>query len=122
MPTSLARTCVTLNGQMADSSTATDIYIVSPARGWIKSIHAAIGGAIGTANNAITVAIGATAQSHLAFSLVSSGSAAGSQFSVSTLRDSGAVVPGSVIKISSDGAGSNTVPTFFTIVIEGRIE
>ncbi len=107
----------TLTVDMTDSSSAQTVYIPVSCRGWISSHRAAIAGAIGTADNALTLSINGTAQSHLALTLAFTGSAAGSTFGVSTNRQTSYVKPGDVIAIASDGAGSNTVRTTIAVTI-----
>jgi len=107
----------TLTVTMDDVSTAGSVYVVSPFRGWIERIDSVISGAIITADAAITVELDGSAQSHLAFDIANSGSAAGVVDTVETTRDTAGLVPGMVIELITDGASANTVAATFTITI-----
>lgn len=102
---------------MDDISTAGSVYVVSPFRGWIERIDSVISGAITGADAAITVELNGTAQSHLAFTIANSGSGAGVVDTVSTTKDAGAVTPGTVIEMITDGASTNTVSATYTITV-----
>ncbi len=102
---------------MDDVSTAGSVFVASPVRGWIERIDSVIDGAIATADAAITVELDGTAQSHLAFTIANSGSAAGTVDSIETAEASAGVIPGTAIELITDGGSTNTVAATFTITI-----
>lgn len=110
---------VVLTGVIDDISTAGQIYIPIPDEcdGEVVEIRTALNGAIGTADAAITPKIGGTAMTNGAITVTQSGSAAGD---IDTSRPSGAnaVAAGGSIEIETDGASTNTVRLFVTVVIK----
>lgn len=109
---------VTLPFYIADVSTAGQIYVPVPDEfdGEVVEIRTALNGAIATADATLTPKIGGTAMTNGAITIANSGSAAGD---VDTSRPSGAnaVAAGEAIEIETDGASTNAVAVFGTIVI-----
>lgn len=108
-----------LSGYLADISTAGQCYIPVPAdcQGEVIEIRSVINGAIGTGDATLTPKIGGTAMTNGAITVTQSGSAAGdvdSSFPTSART----VAAGDAIEIETDGASTNTVEVFFTVVIK----
>lgn len=103
---------------IADVSTAGQIYVPVPDgyEGDVVEIRSALNGAIGTADATLTPKIGGTAISSGAITITQSGSAAG-DVDVSRPTANRTVVAGDAIEIETDGASTNTVEVFGTIVI-----
>jgi len=110
---------VTLPFYIADVSTAGQIYVPVPDEfgGEVVEIRTALNGAIGTADVDLTAKIGGTAMTNGVVTIAFSGSAAGD---VDVARPSGAnaVSAGESIEIETDGASTNTIEVFGTIVIK----
>lgn len=110
---------VTLPFYIADVSTAGQIYVPIPEEfeGDVVEIRTALNGAIGTADVTLTPKIGGTAMTNGAVTIAYSGSAAGD---TDVSRPSGAntVAAGDAIEIETDGASTNTVEVFGTVVIK----
>ena len=110
---------VTLNFYIADVSTAGQIYVPVPEEfaGDVVEIRTALNGAIATADATITPKIGGTAMTNGAITIAQSGSAAG-DVDVSNPSGANTVRAGEAIEIETDGASTNTVEVFGTIVIQ----
>ena len=110
---------VVLTGVIDDISTAGQIYIPIPDEysGEVVEIRTALNGAIATADADITAKIGGVAMTNGVVTVAFSGSAAGD---VDTARPSGAnaVAAGGAIEIETDGASTNAVKLFVTVVIK----
>lgn len=110
---------VVLTGVIDDISTAGQIYIPIPDEysGEVVEIRTALNGAIATADADITAKIGGVAMTNGVVTVAFSGSAAGD---VDTARPSGAnaVAEGGAIEIETDGASTNAVKLFVTVVIK----
>jgi hypothetical protein len=110
---------VVLTGIIDDVSTAGQIYIPVPDefQGEVVEIRSALNGAIGTGDATLTAKIGGTAMTNGTITITQSGSAAGD---VDTCRPSGAnyVAAGEAIEIETDGASSNTIRVFVSVVIK----
>ena len=110
---------VTLSAVIDDISTAGQIYIPIPDEydGEVVEIRTALNGAIGTADADITPKIGGVAMTNGLITVATAASAAGD---VDTSRPSGAnaVAAGGTIEIETDGASTNTVKLFITVVIK----
>ena len=105
-----------LTTTLADISTASTCYVVSPVAGTISKIYSIINGAIATADSVITGKIATTAITDGAFTIAYSGSAAG-DIDSATPSAANTVAAGSNINFTTDGASSNTVSAEITIEI-----
>lgn len=110
---------MTLNAQIADVSTAGQIYIPVPDEwaGEVVEVRSALNGAIATADATLTVKVGGTAMTNGTITIANAGSAAGD---VDICRPSGAnaVAAGDAIEIETDGASTNAVAVTLTVVIK----
>lgn len=108
----------TLNFYLADISTAGQCYIPIPEgfEGDVVEIRSVINGAIATADATLTPKIGGTAMTNGAITVANSGSAAG-DVDVSYPTSARTVTAGDAIEIETDGASTNTVEVFGTVVI-----
>lgn len=110
---------VTLPFYIADVSTAGQIYVPVPEGfdGEVVEIRSALNGAIGTADVDLTAKVGGTAMTNGVITITQSGSAAG-DVDVARPTAANAVAAGDAIEIETDGASTNTVEVFGTIVIK----
>lgn len=110
---------VTLPFYIADVSTAGQVFVPVPAgfEGDIITITTALNGAIATADVDLTAKIAGTAVTGGVITITQSGSAAGD---VDTVNPTAArtVRAGQAIEIETDGASTNTIEVFGTIVIQ----
>lgn len=110
---------VALTTMIADVSTAGQVYIPIPDgyEGDVVEIRTALNGAIGTADAVITPKVNGSAMTNGAITVTSASSAAGD---VDVSRPSGAntVRAGEAIEIETNGASTNTVSLFVTVVIK----
>ena len=101
-------------GEIADVSTAGQIYIPVPDDGRIIKVMSALGGTIATADADLTIK---TAQGTAGtITITASGSAAGDVDSVAPTSNN-QVVEGGTIEIETDGASTNTIAAGITIII-----
>lgn len=109
---------VILTGQIADISTADQIYIPVPSgfEGDVVEIRTAIDAAITVADATITPKIGGTAMTNGAITVAQSGSAAGDT-DVSYPTGARTVAAGDAIEIETDGGSTTTSKCNVTIVI-----
>lgn len=107
-----------LTGQIADISTADQIYIPVPEgfEGDVVEIRTAIDGAISGADATITPKIGGTAMTNGAITVANSGSAAGDT-DVSRPTAARTVAAGDAIEIETDGGSTGTAKCNIVIVI-----
>jgi hypothetical protein len=105
-----------LTVKMADVSTAGSVFVVAPDSGKIIKINSVLGGAIATANAAITTEIDGVAVTGGAITIATASSAAGDVDSAEPTA-ANSVEEGGVIEIITDGASTNTIPVEFTIII-----
>lgn len=105
-----------LTARLADVSAASSVNIAVPDRGKIIKIISVLGGAITTANSAVTTAVNGTAVTGGSFTVAYSGSAAGD---IDTAEPTAAnnVEEGDYITITSDGGSSTTQPIDITVII-----
>ena len=108
----------TLNFYIADVSTAGQIYVPVPTGfdGEVIEVRTALNGAIGTADVDLTLKSGGTAMTNGVVTIAFSGSAAG-DVDVAYPSGANAVSAGGAIEIETDGASTNTIEVFGTIVI-----
>jgi hypothetical protein len=107
-----------VHAYMADLSTASSAFVVSPWRGKITRVYSVIYNAITGADAVWTVEINGTAVTGISVTVANSGSAAGDMDSDEPTGSNHYVTEGDVIEFVSDGASSTTCPTMFTAVIE----
>ena len=108
----------TLNFYIADVSTAGQIFVPIPTGfdGTVVEVRTALNGAIGTADVDLTLKVGGTAMTNGMVTIAFTGSAAGD---VDSAFPSGAnaVRVGQAIEIETDGASTNAIEVFGTLVI-----
>jgi hypothetical protein len=102
---------------MADLSTASSAFVVSPWRGKIVRVYSCIYNAITGADSIWTMKINGTAVTGVSVTVANSGSAAG-DVDTGTPTGANTVNEGDTIEFISDGASSTTCVTTFTAVIE----
>lgn len=102
--------------KLADISTGSSAFIVSPVAGTISKISSVIDGAIISFDDIITTKIGGTTVTNGGFTIAFADSAAGVVDSNSPTALN-TVAIGDVIRVSTDGASTNTVSAQFTIEI-----
>ena len=105
-----------LSVKLSDVSTAGSAYVVAPDNGKIIKIYSVLGGAIATADAAITTEINGVAVTGGAITIATSSSAAGDVDSAEPTA-ANSVQEGDVIEIITNGASTNTVPAEFTVII-----
>lgn len=106
-----------VSAYLADLSTASSAFVVSPWRGTLKRVYSVIANAITTADAVWTVEVNGTAVTGISVTVANSGSAAGDMDSDEPTVVQ-AINEGDVIEFVSDGASSTTCPTTFVAVIE----
>lgn len=89
-----------------DVSTAGDVYLISPFDGVITRMQLVIDGAVATADNDVTLHVGATTVATI--TVVFTGSAAADTYN-QLISSSNSVTDGQVIKITTAGDSTNTV-------------
>lgn len=105
-----------LTGEIADVSTAGQIYIPAPSDGAITLVQSCINGAISGADADLTVKINGTAVTGGTITIAQSGSAAGGVDSC-TPSALNYVKQGDNIEIETDGASTGTVRAGVTVTI-----
>lgn len=111
---SLTTVCV----RLADVSAASSAYAVAPCAGTVSKVYSALGGAISTANAAVTTAINGTPITNGALTVAYSGSAAGDVDSA-TPTAANTVAAGNLLTVTSDGASDDTATLDVVFVIQG---
>lgn len=106
-----------LNVTMADISTGSSVWVVSPYAATIEKIYSVIDGAITVGNAAISVEIGGTAVTGAGITIAYSGSGAGTVDS-STPTALNTVTAGQAIEIITDGGSTDTAIATFTLVMK----
>jgi len=117
LPENRSLTECSVSAYMADLSTASSAFVVSPFRGTIKRAYSVIYNAITGANAVWTMEINGTAITGVSVTVANSGSAAG-DVDTGTPTAANYVNEGDTIEFVSDGASSTTCPTTFVAVIE----
>lgn len=108
--------------RITDVSTASSAYCNAPVAGTVTAIYSALGGAIATANDAITTAIqpfaggGFVAITGGSWTVAFSGSAAGDADSA-TPSAANTVAAGDTLRVTTDGASDNAVALDVCFVI-----
>tara|TARA_B100000989_G_scaffold298828_1_gene290255 strand:+ start:2319 stop:2711 length:393 start_codon:yes stop_codon:yes gene_type:complete len=105
-----------LTVKMTDVSTSGSVFVTVPDGGSVIKIMSVIDGAIGTADAVITPSIGGTNITDGAITVTQSGSGAG-DVDTSEPTAANSVVEGDSIKLTTNGASSNTIAATFTIII-----
>jgi hypothetical protein len=105
-----------LTVKMTDVSTSGSVFVPVPDNGRVIKIMSVIDGAIGTADAVITPSIGGTNITDGAITITQSGSAAG-DVDTSEPTAANSVNEGDAIKLTTNGASSNTIAATFTIII-----
>lgn len=105
-----------LTATLADVSAASSVNIAVPDDGKIIKIISVLGGAITTANAAVTSSINGTAVTGGGFTVAHTSSAAGD---IDTAEPTAAnnVSEGQFITITSDGGSSTSQPIEITVII-----
>lgn len=108
---------VYLTTRLEDISSAKSTFMVAGIAGAISIMYAVIDGAIGTANNVISLKIAGVPVTSGSLTVIQVGSAAGDTYSASP---SGANVITNIqpIEILTDGASTNVVNATITLVIQ----
>jgi hypothetical protein len=106
-----------LNAKIADLSTASSTFVVSPIKGAITKIYSAIQNAISSADADLTFEIGGVEITDSAITVAYTSSAAG-DIDSSSPTALNIVAEGQAIEIITDGASSTACETEITIVIE----
>ena len=101
---------------MADVCTASSAYFTPAYAGHIIEIKSCISGAIATADCVVTGSVGGTAITDGVLTIAFTSSAAGDVDTV-TPTAGNVVSTTDYVRLASDGAGTNTVPTVFTVRI-----
>lgn len=105
-----------LNGTMADVSTASIIYLTSPSAGRIKAVYVAISAAVTVADTTVTISTAAGTVGTITIPV--SGSAPGNVYKLDTGLNNTAIAAGAVITINSDGASSTASVGSWTVEID----
>ena len=105
-----------LTVKMTDVSTSGSVFVTVPDGGTVIKIMSVIDGAIGTADAVITPSIGGTNITNGAITITQSGSGAG-DVDTSEPTAANSVVEGDSLKLTTNGASSNTIAATFTIII-----
>ncbi|MBW8308085.1 MAG: hypothetical protein K0M45_00325 [Candidatus Paracaedibacteraceae bacterium] len=102
---------VVLTTKIDDVSTASFSEITVNVAGTISGITAVLGGAIATANDAITFTIGGVAVTNGNITVTQAGSGPGSVFT-STPTAANVLAVGNALRAATNGASDNTVPLY----------
>lgn len=105
-----------LTVEIADISTASSAWVVSPHAGTVTKIYSIINGTIATADAVLDPQIGGTSITDGGITIEDSGSAAG-DIDSSTPSALNIVTAGQAIEIATAGASTNTISAVITLVI-----
>lgn len=103
--------------RIADISTPSSSFVVSPMAGDIIGVYVVLQGAITTADAIVTAEINGVGVAGLSITATYSGSGAGSTFS-GTPSGSNTVSAGQAIEIVTDGGSSTAIAADVTILID----
>ena len=108
----------TLNFTINDVSTAGQIFVPIPIGfdGTVIEVRTALNGAIGTADVDLTLKVGGVAMTNGVVTIAFSGSLAGDVDSAFPTSNN-AVRAGEAVEIETDGASTNAIEVFGTLVI-----
>jgi hypothetical protein len=109
---------VAVTTKLADISTASSAYVAAPIAGTVSAIYSVLGGAISGANSAITTAINGSNITNGGWTVTYSGSAAGDRDSA-TPTAANTVAAGDALRVTTDGASTDTATLDVTFVITG---
>lgn len=107
---------VYLTVTMADVSTASSVWVVSPVAGKFTKLYSVINGAITVADAVITTEIGGTLVTNGGLTIATSGSAAGTVDS-GTPTAANTLTAGQALEIITDGGSTTTSIATFTVEI-----
>ena len=105
-----------LTVRLPDVSTASSVFVVSPYAGTLSKAYSAIDGAIATADAVLTLNVNGGTNISETITIANSGSAAGVVDSCAPSAHN-TVAVGDYIKITTNGASTNTVAATITLVI-----
>lgn len=108
---------VILTCRLTDVSTASSVYVVAPIAGTVSKIYSALQGPITVADSVVTASIGGVNLTNGSLTVAYSGSAAGDVDSCTPTANN-TVTAGQAIKITTDGASTDTAALVLTIVID----
>lgn len=105
-----------LTVRLMDVSSANNVYVVSPYRGFVVRAYSVIMGPLSGADAVLTLRIGGVAMTNGTITITQSGSAAGD---VDTCQPSALnyVAEGVAIEVLSDGGGFGAADAMITLVI-----
>lgn len=106
---------VYLTAYLADVSTASSAWTVSPVAGKVTKIYSVLHGAITGADSTVTAKIGGVAITDGALTIANAGSAAGDVDSA-TPTAANTVTAGQAIEFATDGGSTNAIP--LDIIVE----
>lgn len=110
-----AASCYVINAVISDISTAGTVYIPISRAGTVTRVDSVLGGTIATADAAISLTTSAD-QGMANLTVAFSGSGAGDVDTDTTINNS-AVTAGTYLKLSTDGASTNAVPLYVSILV-----
>lgn len=105
-----------LTVRLPDVSTASSVFVVSPYAGTLSKAYSVIDGAIADADAVLTLNVNGGTNISETITIANSGSAAGDVDSC-TPSAHNTVAVGDYIKITTNGASTNTVAATITLVI-----
>lgn len=105
-----------LTVKIDDISTAKTEYVAAPYGGTIDAIYTTISGALATADPTITTKINTSPVTNGAITITQSGSAAG-DIDSATPTAANTVVAGDLVTVETDGASTNTIECYVTLII-----
>lgn len=111
-----AATTYIISGVIDDISTADTVYIPTPEAGTVKQVTTILNGAIATANNTVLVK-NAAAATMGTITVAFSGSAA-ADIDSATPASNNTFAANSFVTIATDGASTNTVKLYFSLLME----
>ena len=107
---------VVLTTRLDDISTASSAYVVSPFAGTLSKVYSVIDGTIATADAVLTINVNGGIDVTNRITIAYRGSGAGDVDSC-TPDDNNTVAVGDYLKVTTDGASTNTVSAVISFVI-----